>query len=256
VSGRLEGVGVVLTRPLAAAEALAAPLQREGARVFVFPALAIEPLAPTPALAALLARLATFDLAVFVSANAVEHGLAMARGKSAWPAKLAVAAIGEATAEALRNSGIEQVISPPERHDSEGLMALARLQAVRGQNIVVFRGEGGRERIKETLEDRGAHVEYAECYRRVRPDADASGLLAAWRRNEIQAVSALSAETLRNFVAMTGAAAAQAMRKTTLVVPHPAIAADPEARRFARVVIAGHGAEALIEALNAIRVTP
>jgi hypothetical protein len=39
-------------------------------------------------------------------------------------------------------------------------------------------------------------------------------------------------------------------------VPHAAIAADPEARRFARVEIAGHGAEGLIEALSRIRVTP
>jgi uroporphyrinogen-III synthase len=254
VSGRLEGLGVVLTRPRAAAEALARPLEAEGARVFIFPALAIEPLAPTPALDALLSRLAAFDCAIFVSANAVEHGLEMAKRKGPWPAKLRVAAIGEATAEALRNSGIPEVISPPERHDSEGLLALAQLQAVSGQNIVVFRGEGGRERIKETLEERGARVEYAECYRRVRPQADSRALAEAWRRGEVHAVSALSAETLRNFVAMMGPAAG-AMASATLVVPHPAIAAEPDARRFARVAVAAHGAAGLIEALSRTRVT-
>ena len=254
MSGRLEGLGVVLTRPRAAAEALAGPLEAEGARVFVFPALAIEPLTPSPALESLLGRLASFDSAIFVSANAVEHGLAMAKRKGPWPAKLRVLAIGEATAEALRNSGIAEVISPPERHDSEGLLALAQLQAVRGQNIVVFRGEGGRERIKETLEERGARVEYAECYRRVRPQADARALVEAWSRGEVHAVSALSAETLRNFVAMMGPAAG-AMASATLVVPHPAIAAEPDARRFARVAVAAHGAPGLIEALSRIRVT-
>lgn len=254
MSGRLEGLGVVLTRPRAAAEALAGPLEAEGARVFIFPALAIEPLAPGAALDALLARLASFDCAIFVSANAVEHGLAMAKRKGPWPAKLRVAAIGAATAEALRNSGIPEVISPPERHDSEGLLQLAQLQAVSGQDIIVFRGEGGRERIKETLEARGARVEYAECYRRVRPEADARGLAAAWRRGEVQAVSALSAETLRNFVAMMGPDA-PSLASATLVVPHPAIAAQPEARRFARVAVAAHGAAGLIEALRSIRVT-
>lgn len=254
MSGRLEGLGVVLTRPRAAAEALAGPLEAEGARVFIFPALAIEPLTPSPALESLLGRLASFDGAIFVSANAVEHGLAMAKRKGPWPAKLRVLAIGEATAEALRNSGIGEVISPPERHDSEGLLALAQLQAVRGQNIVVFRGEGGRERIKETLEERGARVEYAECYRRVRPQVDARELAEAWRRGEVHAVSALSAETLRNFVAMMGPAAG-AMASATLVVPHPAIAAEPDARRFARVAVAAHGAPGLIEALSRIRVT-
>jgi uroporphyrinogen-III synthase len=256
VSGRLEGLGVVLTRPRVAAEALAAPLEAEGARVFIFPALGIEPIAATPALEALADRLASFDLAIFVSANAAEHGLALAQRRGPWPARVAVAAIGEATAHALRNSGISEVISPLDRHDSEGLLALARLRSVKGQNVIVFRGEGGRERIRETLQERGARVEYAECYRRVKPKADAGPLVAAWRRGEIHAVSALSAETLRNFVAMAGPEALAPMASATLVVPHEAIAAEREARRFARVEIAAHGAAGLIEALSRIRVTP
>jgi uroporphyrinogen-III synthase len=255
VTARLEGLGVVLTRPRAAAEALARPLRSEGARVFVFPALGIEPLAATPALDALLGRIPTFDLAIFVSANAVEHGLAMARRARPWPANLAVAAIGEATAQALRSCGIDRVIAPAERHDSEGLLALPQLQAVRAQNIIVFRGEGGRERIKETLEERGARVEYAECYRRVRPSSDARPLLEAWRRGEVHAVSALSAETLRNFVAMLGPDARDLLASATLVVPHEAIGTDADARRFARVAVAAHGAAGLVEALSRIRVT-
>jgi uroporphyrinogen-III synthase len=255
VSGRLQGLGVVLTRPRVAAEALAAPLQSEGARVFLFPALGIEPIAMTPQLESLLARIDAFDLAVFVSANAAEHGLEAVRKVAAWPAHLEAAAVGEATADALRNSGLSKVISPAERHDSEGLLALPRLNAVKGQNIVVFRGEGGREAIRETLEARGARVEYAECYRRVKPATDAKPLVAAWQRGEVHAVSVLSAETLRNFVAMLGADGAALAGSATLVVPHPAIAAGADARRFARVEIAGHGASALIEALSRIRVT-
>jgi uroporphyrinogen-III synthase len=255
VTGRLHGLGVVLTRPRLAAEALAGPLQSEGARVFLFPALAIEPIAMTPPLQSLLARIDSFDLAVFVSANAVEHGLEAVRKIAAWPANLEAAAVGEATADALRNSGLSKVISPAERHDSEGLLALPRLQAVKGQNIVVFRGEGGREAIRETLAARGARVEYAECYRRVKPMIDAKPLLAAWQRGEVHAVSVLSAETLRNFVAMLGPESAALAGSATLVVPHPAIAEGADARRFGRVEIAGHGASALIEALSRIRVT-
>ena len=255
MSGRLKGLGIVLTRPQAAADALAAPLQSEGARVFLFPALGIEPIAMTPGLESIVGRIGEFDLAVFVSANAVEHGLAAVRAVGAWPQDLEAAGVGEATAEALRNSGVARVISPAERHDSEGLLALPRLQSVKGQNVVVFRGEGGREMIRETLAARGARVEYAECYRRVKPSADAKPLLAAWRRGEVHAVSALSAETLRNFVAMLGSEGAALAASATLVVPHPAIAAGTDARRFARVEIAGHGASALIEALSRIRVT-
>ena len=115
-----------------------------------------------------------------------------------------VAAVGDATAQALRNSGFARVISPAGRHDSEGLLETPRLQAVRGENIIVFRGEGGRERLKETLEARGAKVRYAQCYRRVRPSADPRPCCAAFDRGEVQAVSALSGETLENFVALIG----------------------------------------------------
>jgi uroporphyrinogen-III synthase len=195
------------------------------------------------------------SLAIFVSANAVEKGLAVARSRAPWPVHTRVAGIGEATAAALRNSGFDSVISPKERHDSEALLALPEMRAVKGQNIIVFRGEGGRERLREVLDSRGAKVEYVECYRRIRPRTDPSGLLAAWGRGEIHAVSALSAETLENFLAMLGDEGAAGIAAATLVVPHTAIAAHPDARRFGRVIVAAPGAEGLLKALSQLRVT-
>ena len=255
MSGRLEGLGVVITRPREPAEALAAALAREGARPIVFPALAIEDLAPSPALTAALARLPQAGLAIFVSAHAVQKGLAAARSRGPWPSAVPVAAVGEATADALRNSGFERVISPRDRHDSDALLELAELQAVRGLNIIIFRGQGGRERLKEVLEERGARVDYAECYRRVRPAADPAALLAAWSRGEVHAVSALSGETLENFVAMVGEAGTPHLASATLVVPHPAVGAHREARRFGRVLVAPHGAEGFIQTLSQLVVS-
>lgn len=256
-AGRLDGVGVVITRPREAAEVLAAELAREGARTFVFPTLAIEDLEPSPALEAALANLARARLAIFVSAHAVEKGLASVRRRGPWPRGAAVAAVGEATAKALRNSGFAHVISPRERHDSEALAQLPELQAdrVSGENIVIFRGQGGRERLKQLLEERGARVVYAECYRRVRPQGDPRPLLQAWARGEVHAVSALSGETLENFVAMVGLEGEAMLGSVALVVPHPAVGAHREARRFARVVVAGPGAEGIGEALSRLRVT-
>jgi uroporphyrinogen-III synthase len=253
---RLEGLGIVITRPREPAEALAAVLAREGAHPFVFPALAIEDVEPSPASRDALATLGRASLAIFVSAHAVEKGVAAAHAAGPWPPGLGVAAVGEATAEALRNSGFARVISPAERHDSDGLLALPELAEVRGRRIVVFRGEGGRERIREELEARGAAVKYVECYRRVRPRVDPSALVAAWDRGEVQAVSALSGETLENFVAMMGEAGVRRLGTATLVVPHAAVAAHRDARRFARVLVAPHGAEGLAQTLSQIRVTP
>lgn len=253
---RLEGLGVVITRPREPAEVLAAALAREGARPIVFPALAIEDLPPSPQLDAALGQLPHAAFAIFVSAHAVERGLAAVHARGTWPESVRVAAVGDATADALRNSGFDRVISPPERHDSEALLALPELQAVRDLNIIIFRGAGGRERLREGLEERGAHVAYAECYRRVRPDSDPRALLEAWSRGQVQVVSALSGETLENFVAMVGEAGARHMAAATLVVPHAAVAAHREARRFARVLIAPHGAEGFANTLSQLRVPP
>jgi uroporphyrinogen-III synthase len=255
-TGRLEGLGVVITRPQAAADALAAALAREGARPFVFPALGIEDVDPTPRAEEALARLGECGLAIFISANAVERGLAAARRRAPWPERTRVAAVGEATAQALRNSGFPEVISPSERHDSEALLALPELRAVKGENIVVFRGEGGREHLRDALETRGARVDYVECYRRARPRTDPRPLLDAWARGEVHAVSALSAETLENFLAMVGDEGVARAGQSALVVPHSAIAAHPDARRFGRVVVAAPGAEGLIAALSGLKVTP
>jgi uroporphyrinogen-III synthase len=249
----LAGLGVVITRPRAAAESLAAALAAAGARPFVFPALAIEPPSDTAAVAIALESLPECDLAIFVSVNAVEQGLAAARRRGPWPARTRVAAIGDATAQALRNYGFDAVISPAGRHDSESLLALDPLKAVGGRKILIFRGEGGRELIQETLVSRGASVTYVECYRRVRPAGDPAPLLAAWARGDIHAVSVLSAETLENFVAMMGAESEPRLASSALVVAHEAVAAHRLARRFARVVVAPPG-EGMVSALASLRV--
>jgi uroporphyrinogen-III synthase len=249
----LQGMGIVITRPRVAGEALAASLARAGARPFVFPALAIEPLGESPALEAALTHLAECDLAIFISANAVEHGIAVARQRGPWPARTRVAAVGEATAKALRNSGFVTVISPPDHHDSEGLLACEELKAVAGRHILIFRGQGGREVLKDALESRGAHVSYAECYRRMRPAEDPAELLRAWSRGDIHAVSVLSAETLDNFLAMIGPAGESHLGSTALIVPHEAIAAKPPARRFAQVVVAAPD-DGMVGVLAAMRI--
>ena len=254
--GRLDGLGVVITRPRPAADALAAALREEGAHALVFPSLTIEGAPLSQRSQDALEGLAQCTLAIFISANAVEHGLAAARRAGSWPAGAKVAAVGEATAAALRNSGFEAVISPRERQDSEALLALPELRMVKGESVIVFRGEGGREHLREVLESRGARVGYVECYRRTRPSANPAPLLRAWERGEVQAVNALSAETLENFVAMLGEGGEGMIADCTLVVPHRAIAAHPDARRFAAVLVAAPGADGLANALATLRVLP
>src|SRR5712671_534584 len=114
-------------------------------------------------------------------------------------------------------------------------------KGLRGLSVVIFRGQGGREWLRTTLEARGARVEYAECYRRERPDADPGRLLARWQSGGIEAVSLTSAEGLANFFEMLGPTGRGYLRATPVFVPHPRIALVARKLDVREVVVTGRG---------------
>ena len=236
----LAGRGVVVTRPRELAEPFVQLLEQRGARALVFPAIEIQPL-PRPAV---LGQIGKFDLVVFVSPSAVRVAL----GGLAWPRGLAVAAVGAGTKRELERAGIAPVIAPAAGADSEALLAVSEMQHVAGKHVLIVRGEGGRELLGDALAARGARVEYAECYRRVRPASDATLLVAAWRRGEVDAVTVLSVQALDNFIDMTGRQLAAA---TPHFVPHQRIAGHALSRGVREVVVAAPGDDAMIERLVA-----
>ena len=214
----LTGFTVVITRPEHQAGPLIQRIQDAGGTVISFPVLAIEaPQHPEP-IYEILSDLAHYDLAIFISANAVEYGLRFVVQRGPWPATLTVAAVGAATARALEEHQLKVSIAPASGFNSEALLACPELQNVAGKRIVIFRGEGGRELLAETLRQRGAEVRYVEVYRRAKPAADPAVLLDAWSRGAVNAVVVTSNEGLQNFFDLAGAAGQPYLRKTPLLV--------------------------------------
>lgn len=245
----LAGRRVVVTRPAGQAAHMAALIRAAGGEPLLFPALEIFDAGDSAQLGALIARLETFDLAIFISANAVDKALALVRERRAWPPALRVATVGRGSERELQRHGFSAVIAPAERFDSEGLLALPELKEVAGKRVVIFRGEGGRELLGETLIARGAAVEYAECYRRGRPSADPAALLARCARGELDAFTVTSSEGLANLYAMLGEAGRQCLEGTPLFAPHERIAAAARALGVQTVVPTGPGDEGLVKGL-------
>ncbi len=162
--------------------------------------------------------LETFDWAIFVSANAVEKALGSILAARTWPRSVRIATIGKSSAQALSRFGLAADIHPEQRFDSEGLLELPEMQRVEGRRIVIFRGNGGREYLAETLRSRGAVVRYVEAYRRVCPQADGSTLLRHWQQGEISVVLVNSAESLGNLAKILGEAGARLLTATPLLV--------------------------------------
>jgi uroporphyrinogen-III synthase len=236
-SSPLRDRGILVTRPREQAAGLARLIEEAGGRAHLFPAIAIEDL-PAPAA---LARLQEFDLAVFVSPTAV--GKTLGR-MGAWPAAVRAAAVGAGTRRELERYGVANVIAPDEGADSEALLGEPELAQVANRRIVIFRGEGGRALLGDTLRERGAQVEYAACYRRKRPE---TGPLD-WKREQIDAVTVSSAQGLANLFEMLDRAW---LRARPLFVPHPRIAADARARAVQEVLVAGPSDEQMRDALVA-----
>lgn len=246
----LVGRHVVVTRPEAQAQGLVRAIAAEGGCPVLFPVLAIGDVADPAPLLALAERLEDYDFAVFVSANAIEKALPLILAHRAWPHKLRVAVMGKSSERAVARFGIRDAISPQERFDSEGLLALEPFQDVAGKKVIVFRGDAGRELLGDTLQQRGASVEYVSCYRRTRPDATPEPLMELWRRGEMDAVTLSSSEGLRNLWDMLDAAGQAHLAHTPAFVPHQRIAQEAERLGLTRIIPTGAGDEGLMAGLH------
>ncbi len=244
--GRLDGRGILITRPARQAAGLARQVAAIGGTPVVFPAIVILPPEDRTALERVQRDLARYDFAVFVSANAVEYGVG---DPAAWPSRLVALAPGPGTAAALVAVGVHNVRQPTTTMDSEGLLALPELAAVSGKRVVIFRGGGGRELLGDALVARGAVVEVVDCYRRARPESGASGLEEALQAGRVDAVTLTSSEGLENLWALLGRAARTQMAALPAFVPHPRIAARAAEVGFARVIVTPPADAGLLAAL-------
>jgi uroporphyrinogen-III synthase len=247
----LAGRTIVVTRPRAQAGALADAIHAAGGEAFVFPLLEIGP-APDPApLAAAVDRLADYAFAVFVSPNAVDHCLPAILARGPWPAGLTPVAVGQGTVRALAAHGVHGTVVPSERFDSEALLEQPELAAgrVAGRRVVIFRGDGGRELLGDTLTARGATVDRVPCYARSAPAEGATPLLARWHEGGIDAFTVSSSEGLRHLVDMLDADARTRLAATPVFVPHARIAENAAALGLIRVILTAPADAGIIEGL-------
>ena len=252
------GKGVVITRPRAQAEALAARLAQLGVGVHVFPLLEVQPLQDPTALRAILSRLADYAMVAFVSPNAIDATFAYI---DRWPQQVIAAVVGEGSRQALARYGVNEttarIVSPvdPHRTDSETLLEVLDLPALEGRRVLIIRAETGRELLADRLRLAGVEVEQVAAYQRGMPDFDAA---RREQLNELMASEAFwiitSSEALRNLLDMVRQASGEPgmtqILSSQLIVPHPRIAETAQALGFTRVTQTASGDEALVAAIQ------
>lgn len=230
----LSQLSVLVTRPAVQAAALCEQIQRFGGSAIAFPAIEIE---------ALTASVASgHDLVVFVSVNAVAHGVHLIEKGPA----TRIAAIGKATAAALAATSLPANIVPETGFDSEAFLAHPDLTLAEGARVLIVRGDGGRELMQESFAARGLQVETREVYRRIRPAIEAAtrnALETRWREEGIDVVTATSVQTLQNLIDMLSPVGRDLLRETALLVASKRIGEAAQAAGLRGQVIVANGAD-------------
>jgi uroporphyrinogen-III synthase len=246
----LRGAGILITRPVSQASTLIEAIEAAGGTAIDFPAVEIAPPEDSRALGRQIGRLREFDLLIFVSPTTVEQAWPLICARHGdWPHGFALAAVGPGSAKRLKHFGAKHVLAPEDGAGSEALLAMPGLESVTGKRILILRGEGGRETLRDTLGQRGATVEYAECYRRMRPSLDPAPLLALWAQGGVRAVTVTSREILDNLVDLLGPEGLNHLRATPTFVVHSRIADAARAHGLTHIRVTAAGDAGLLAAL-------
>lgn len=208
---------VLVTRPAGQADRLCALIEAAGGEAVRLPAIEIHQPEDTGPLESVLAELDTFQLAVFVSVNAVHAGLPFILARRKWPAQVKLATVGPTSTQAIEGYGLHVDYVPLHEFSSEGLLAVDGLQDMQEKKVVIFRGNGGRSKLYDSLTARGAEVNYAEVYSRTCPVIDFKAVIAVLQNVDI--MTAASNETLQNLFVMAGTQGQPLLRDKLLVVP-------------------------------------
>ncbi|MES2104336.1 MAG: uroporphyrinogen-III synthase [Pseudomonadota bacterium] len=259
---------VVVTRPAAQAQALVQRISAMGYKAELFPLLEILPLADTTPLDAALASLDNYALVAFVSPNAIDASFARIRHLghfSHWPAGVSIGVMGAGSRAALAAHGVTdantRILSPVdvERTDSETLLAVLDLPALKTGRVLIVRGETGRELLADALKAQGIAVTQVAAYHREAPafTAERRRQLSSMLKQENDWI-VTSSEALRTLLAWAKELAAESdttdavakMQQQHLIVPHIRIAETAGALGFQSITLTASGDENLLVALQ------
>ncbi len=247
---------VLVTRPEGQAGPLLSALARNGWRGVHQPLLLLRPVEVLSAAARQHVQdLDQYQHVIFISANAVRFGLEVI--DDYWPqlpGGVNWYAIGDSTAALLRERGLSP-LTPGQKMTSEGLLALPELQQPEGDRVLLVKGIGGRQTLRDVLAERGARVDQLACYQRQCPDLPAGRLAELLQSRGLRAVMISSGEGLKNMLTLLSDKETTKFRDINLIVPSDRVAEEAQEAGFSHVTTAANASDgAMLEALLQRRV--
>ena len=262
---------IIVTRPSGQARQLIEVLshviensgltKRSFPEIVSLPLLTIVPAADEELADHIATSLADADLAIFVSPNAIECVMRLLERDWQDFSKqiIPIGVMGGSSRLALQNHGIGQEAQPTpilmpkknESWDSEGLWQ--ELQTLgwnwANKKVVIFKGEGGRDWLADTLKKVGATVEAISTYTRVPLDIDNSAWQAIREMDFSKSLWLLtSSEAVRYLGQVMKDQFPQNLQSASALCPHHNIADAAEMIGFGEVFTTEPGDEALVKA--------
>ena len=240
-------ITAVLTRPSADSQRLAQILENQNISQITLPIMAVVPIPEAQRLP--VPSLSDESVCIFVSANAVRFGLPELKQELDRVADTRVIAVGRKTRDTLAMAGIEAEI--PERADSEGLLRMPALAVAERAQVVIVKGEGGRDLLVKALTARGADVTEWSCYRRVWPDVSMRPL-DAFEPGAL-VFQASSGEALSRLSELLAGANKADLFQSTVIVPSERVATLARESGWCRVLRAHDASDqGFLEALQSL----
>ena len=170
---RPKKIALISSRPQETNVQLSDDLKKSEIKLLSFPLTEIHPLNNYQIFDGVIENIKTYQHIIFISTNAVHFFLERVKKLSLQiPKNLIFSSIGPTTKLLLQKKLSVDVHSPIKTFDSEHLLKEKIYNNVEGQKILIIRGEGGRETLKNALEEKGGIVNYGECYVRKYVDID------------------------------------------------------------------------------------
>lgn len=228
----LFGRKVVVTRARAQAGEFSVRLESLGAEVVEFPTIEIAPPDDFAPLDDAIRSLGSFDWLVFTSVNGVDafterlahHGSDVRAVRR----EAKIAAIGPATADRIRQSGLKVDVIPDEFR-AEGLLDEIPAGEIKDKKILIPRAKVAREILPDKLREAGAEVVVPPAYRSVPSEAGRGSLEKRLRAGEIDCITFTASSTVENFAGAFGDETADLLDGTKVVCIGP-ITADTARR--------------------------